>query len=147
MAHQPEKPVVPKGIEWTEYWAKGISSANMQMALSFYLWMLLISCFSPYSYPSFQDPEKIRKRPSQFHLETYASPVGKTNKFWLLTTFGFFLINTRDICLNSCGTRATDYTSEETSSFDLFTADFFIPLLLACSMKHLCFGNHSVVRC
>lgn len=72
---------------------------------------------------------------------------GKNQQILTFDNFWFFLINTRAICLNSCGTRATDYTSEETSSFDLFTADFFIPLLFACSMKHLCFGNHSVVRC
>lgn len=27
-----KKMVVPKGIEWMEYWAKGISSMNMEMA-------------------------------------------------------------------------------------------------------------------
>lgn len=49
--------------------AKGISSMNMRMALSFYLWMLLISFFNPISYPPFQDPEEINKRLSKFHLE------------------------------------------------------------------------------
>lgn len=47
-----KKMVVPKGREWTEYWAKGISSMNMERVHSFYLCMLLISCFSPCSYPS-----------------------------------------------------------------------------------------------